>query len=136
MEVVSAVVEELEGWRGGRRGVVMGEGGVEEGGVQEDEKGGRWQVLGVGKGGDEGRVFLVHGCGVGGRVLGEEEGEELEGEDEGEEEMEGMAEKEEGEGMAEKEEGEGIGARGGEKGKGKAVEKLKKSWVGRFWETM
>lgn len=130
LEVVSAVVEELEGWRG----VVMGEGGVEEGGVQEDEKGGRWQVLGVGKGGDEGRVFLVHGCGVGGRVLGEEEGEELEGEDEGEEEMEGK--EEEGMGMGEKEEGEGMGARGGEKGKGKVGEKLKKSWVGRFWEKM
>ena len=96
----------------------------------------------MGKGGDEGRVFLVHGCGVGARVLQrEEEGEGMAEKEEGEgmaekEEGEGMAEKEEGEGMAEKEEGEGIGARGGEKGKGKAVEKLKKSWVGRFWETM
>ncbi len=99
-----------EGEEGGT-GVRMGEGGVEE----DEEAGGRWEVLGVGKGGDEGRVFLVHGYGVGARVLQREE---------------------EGEGMAEKEEGEGIGARGGEKGKGKAVEKLKKSWVGRFWETM
>lgn len=105
LEIVSAVVEELEGCKDVRRRA----GGT---GVEEDEAGGRWEVLGVGKGGDEGRVFLVHGCGFGPRVLEGEEGEEEEGD---------------------KEEGEGIGARGGEKGKGKVGEKLKKSWVGRFW---
>ncbi|KAL8713183.1 MAG: hypothetical protein Q9220_002704 [cf. Caloplaca sp. 1 TL-2023] len=41
--------------------------------IQEDSYPGRWEVLGHGVGGDEGRWFLVHGVGVGPRVVVEEE---------------------------------------------------------------
>lgn len=108
VEVVVAMVEELEACKEERKGA----GGVRMTGVEEDKVEGRWEVLGLGKGGDEGRVFLMHACGFGPKVV---------------EEVKKVVEE------VKKVEGSGKAAGGGgEKGKGKAVERPKKSWVGRF----
>ncbi|KAL8990131.1 MAG: hypothetical protein Q9169_008203, partial [Polycauliona sp. 2 TL-2023] len=100
VEVVVAMVEELEGCKEER--MAMGKGC----GVEEDQAGGKWEVLGLGRGGDEGRVFLRHGCGSGPRVLEEEVKKKVEGK------------------------GKGVGNAGGG-GKGK-----KRGWVGRFLDKM
>ena len=66
---------------GPRGGVWVVEGGREDvvGAVVEMGRGG-WEVLGMGCGGSEGRVFLVHACGRGGPDVGvEEEGGERKG---------------------------------------------------------
>ncbi|KAI4165890.1 MAG: hypothetical protein LQ342_000321 [Letrouitia transgressa] len=70
-EVVVALVEEMEGLKEGRmrdKGALGREIGVRD----VDAGSARWEVLGVGSGGSEGRVFLVHGCGVGPVVVGSE----------------------------------------------------------------
>ncbi|KAL8735353.1 MAG: hypothetical protein Q9166_000898 [cf. Caloplaca sp. 2 TL-2023] len=64
--IVTAMVEELEALKDERKKL-----GSNKCGVEEDKAGGKWEVLGVGRGGDEGRVFLVHACGLGPTVIEE-----------------------------------------------------------------
>ncbi|KAL8847675.1 MAG: hypothetical protein Q9221_007277 [Calogaya cf. arnoldii] len=133
LEIVVAMVVELELCKEIRKW----EGMV---GVVEDEGEGRWEVLGLGEGGDEGRVFLIHGCGFGPRIL-EEEREKVEGRKWRSRRGIGLGRFWE-EDVEDKEKVEGGGKGDGEKGKGKGKgkakakvkEETKKHWVGRFWE--
>lgn len=69
-----ALVEEMEALKEERvkdKGALGREIGVRD----VDPPSARWEVLGVGAGGSEGRVFLLHGCGRGPVVVGKEKKE-------------------------------------------------------------
>ena len=70
LELVTALVEELESLNAERGRV-----GERKTGIREDKAKVEWRVLGEGRGRDRGRVFLIHGCGWGPRVVGDGGGE-------------------------------------------------------------